>query len=166
MEVSSGIVRLMKVVSNVPGILIRGPVKPMHFREGTSCSRWGGRSICGIRWGNFKPPRKSNALQRGRWSETMIGGFWGMHSLMKHYWWLLRNCIDFAGISCLWLLRSCTGCRTGRGSQGGEHVDGYVDRYYFPSLMDGWNLVRDWEDELFCEVVGLTDSQRMIERFS
>ena len=32
--------------------------------------------------------------------------------------------------------------------------------------MDGWNLVRDWEDPLFREVFELTDSQRMIEYFS
>ena len=32
--------------------------------------------------------------------------------------------------------------------------------------MDGWRLVRDREDELVCEVIELTDSQRMIEYFS
>ena len=32
--------------------------------------------------------------------------------------------------------------------------------------MDGWNLVRDWENELCREVIKLPDLQRMIESFS
>ena len=31
--------------------------------------------------------------------------------------------------------------------------------------MDGWNLVRGWEDELFCEVIELTDSERKLKSF-
>ena len=49
MEFSSGLVRSGKVVSHRFQVLIRDPVKPMHFRKGTSCfslkwdNDWSGR---------------------------------------------------------------------------------------------------------------------------
>ena len=43
-----------------------------------------GRTIHETRWGNFKPPRKSGAVKRGRSRERMIDGVCSMHSFIMH----------------------------------------------------------------------------------
>ena len=45
---------------------------------------------------------------------------------------VVTNCIDFAGISCLWLSPSCTGCRPGRAAKN----DLLFYQYYFSNLID------------------------------
>ena len=57
---------------------------------------------------------------------------------------VVTSCIDIAGISCLWLLPSRTGCRTGRGTYWRLVV-------LYHHLMDGWDFVRDWEDEIILQ---------------
>ena len=79
---------------------------------------------------------------------------------MKSYWsglgrtqfdkvLLVTNCIGLAGISCSWLSPSFTGCRPVRVA----YYDLLLHKWYFSNLMGGRNLVRDWEDEIFSEVL-------------
>ena len=57
---------------------------------------------------------------------------------MKYYRWLLI----------VWTLRVSLACDYyHRGAYGRLAV--LYHQYHFPNLMDGWNLVRDWEDGLF-----------------
>ena len=81
------------------------PVKSMHLRDGTKCY-W---LVWDNDWLGAWVPRVCS------WNGRTIGGVWSMNSLMKHYWWLrIVPGIDLAGIYCLWLSSSCTGCRLGR----------------------------------------------------
>ena len=58
----------------------------MHFREDTSCFS--------LKWKN-----QWLGLEHEQFDEALL---------------VVMNCIDCAGISCLWLSPSCTGCRPGR----------------------------------------------------
>ena len=66
----------------------------------------------------------------------------------------------FAGIYCHYLL-SCIGCRKREGS---IFYILFYHQHYFSNTMNGWNLPQDSGDELLavCEVIELTDSQRMM----
>ena len=107
------------VVSFIPGKswiidIDEGPVKPMHLRGGTKCYwlKWDNDWLGG---GDNRPVnpmrlREDTSCFSLKWKND----WWGLEHEQFDEALLVTNCIDFAGISYLWLSPSCTRCRPRR----------------------------------------------------
>ena len=112
----------------------------MHFREGTSCfslewdNDWSGV-------GGDNRPVNTMHFREGTscFSLKWKNDWWGL-GYVKHYWFL--NVVTLrVPLACDYYHRVLVA------EQGGEHIDYQVlvvlyHQYYFPNLIDGWNLVQ------------------------
>ena len=83
-----------------------------HVLSGIMNGQVGGKiTVPSIQCTTERAPRVS------RWSGRMIGGVWGMHSLIvKHYWWLLIVLSLRVSLACDYCQRVLVA------KQGGEHI--------------------------------------------